>query len=301
MTTWINDKGLMLMQEVSEWKNLGDWLPPRELPCRELVHTFFLVQCADIAVRTAQTLGYDKQAEEFARIRDNAAAAFHHEFYDPAAGSYGKYGSNVLALKIGVPEERRERVVKALVDNIAEVNDHLDTGIVGTRYLFEVLCDNGHKDLAYKIINQRDFPSFGYWIEQGATVTWENWNGADSHNHPMFGGGIGWFYRDLAGLRLVEAGFRSFDVRPVIPAGLEWVNYTHDTTYGPISISWSCKNGEFVITCDVPVGATATIWVPFAGDLPKVKCNENIIAKGVRDGYALYKVKSGRYSFRSQM
>ena len=301
MTTWINDKGLMLMQDVSEWKNLGDWLPPRELPRRELVHTFFLVQCADIAVRTAQTLGYDKQAEEFARIRDNAAAAFHREFYDPAAGSYGKYGSNVLALKIGVPEERRERVVKALVDNIAEVNDHLDTGIVGTRYLFEVLCDNGHKDLAYKIINQRDFPSFGYWIEQGATVTWENWNGADSHNHPMFGGGIGWFYRDLAGLRLVEAGFRSFDVRPVIPAGLEWVNYTHDTTYGPISISWSRKNGEFAITCDVPVGATATIWVPFAGNLPKVKCNENIIAKGVRDGYALYKVKSGRYSFRSQM
>ena len=301
MTTWINDKGLMLMQDVSEWKNLGDWLPLRELPRRELVHTFFLVQCADIAVRTAQTMGYDKQAEEFARIRDNAAAAFHREFYDPAAGSYGKYGSNVLALKIGVPEERRERVVKALVDNIAEVNDHLDTGIVGTRYLFEVLCDNGHKDLAYKIINQRDFPSFGYWIEQGATVTWENWNGADSHNHPMFGGGIGWFYRDLAGLRLVEAGFRSFDVRPVIPAGLEWVNYTHDTTYGPISISWSCKNGEFAITCDVPVGAIATIWVPFAGDLPKVKCNENIIAKGVRDGYALYKVKSGRYSFRSQM
>ena len=301
MTTWINDKGLMLMQDVSEWKNLGDWLPPRELPRRELVHTFFLVQCADIAVRTAQTLGYDKQAEEFARIRDNAAAAFHREFYDPAAGSYGKYGSNVLAFKIGVPEERRERVVKALVDNIAEVNDHLDTGIVGTRYLFEVLCDNGHKDLAYKIINQRDFPSFGYWIEQGATVTWENWNGADSHNHPMFGGGIGWFYRDLAGLRLVEAGFRSFDVRPVIPAGLEWVNYTHDTTYGPISISWSRKNGEFAITCDVPVGATATIWVPFAGNLPKVKCNENIIAKGVRDGYALYKVKSGRYSFRSQM
>ena len=301
MTTWVNDKGLMLMQDVSEWKNLGDWLPPRELPRRELVHTFFLVQCADIAVRTAQTLGYDEQAKEFARIRDNAAEAFHREFYDPATGSYGKYGSNVMALKLGVPDERREKVVKALVSNIAEVNDHLDTGIVGTRYLFEVLCDNGHKDLAYKIINQRDFPRFGYWIEQGATVTWENWNGADSHNHPMFGGGIGWFYRDLAGLRAIDAGFRSFDIRPVIPQGLEWVNYTHDTTYGPIAINWSCRNGEFVITCDVPVGATATVWIPFKNELPNVRCGDNITAKGVRDGYALYKVKSGRYSFKSHI
>ena len=301
MTTWINDKGLMLSNDPQQWKNLGDWLPPRELPRAELVHTFFLVQCSDIVVRAAYTLGRDAQAKEFEAIRDSATAAFHRELYDPATGSYGKYGSNVLALKLGVPEDRRERVVKALVDNIAEVNDHLDTGIVGTRYLIEVLCDNGHKDLAYKIINQRDFPSFGYWIEQGATVTWENWNGADSHNHPMFGGGIGWFYRDLAGLRLNEAGFRSFDVRPVIPAGLEWVNYTHDTTYGPIAISWSCKGGEFTITCDVPVGTTATVWVPFKGSVPQVKCNDNIIAKGVRDGYALYKVKSGRYSFKSQM
>jgi alpha-L-rhamnosidase len=301
MTKWINDKGLMHSRDAQQWKNLGDWLPPRELPRAELVHTFFLVQCSDIVVRTAQTLGRNELANEFATIRDKAAEAFHRELYDPATGSYGKYGSNVLALKLGVPEERRERVVKALVENIAEVNDHLDTGIVGTRYLFEVLCDNGHKDLAYKIINQRDFPSFGWWIEQGATTTWEQWNGENSRNHPMFGGGIGWFYRDLAGLRVVDAGFRSFDVRPVVPEGLEWVNYTLDTTYGPIAISWSCKNGEFSITCDVPVGATATIWLPCKQSVPAVKCNENIIAKGTREGYALYKVKSGRYSFKSQI
>ncbi|MBQ5899573.1 MAG: alpha-L-rhamnosidase N-terminal domain-containing protein, partial [Alistipes sp.] len=221
MTTWVDsDTGLMLSHDVQKWKNLGDWLPPRELPRAEVVHTYFLWQCADIAVRTAHSLGED--ATEFIAIRDAAAKAFHDNLYDPATGSYGKYGSNVLALKIGVPEERKAKVVEALRQNIAEVNDHLDTGIVGTRFLFEVLCDNGLKDLAYRIINQRDFPSFGWWIEQGATVTWEQWDGGNSHNHPMFGGGIGWFYRDLAGLRAVDAGFRSFDVRPVVPVGLEW-------------------------------------------------------------------------------
>ena len=300
MTTWVDsDTGLMLSHDVQKWKNLGDWLPPRELPRAELIHTYFLWQCADIAVRTAHSLGED--ATEFEQIRDNAAKAFHDNLYDPATGSYGKYGSNVLALKIGVPEERKAKVVEALRQNIAEVNDHLDTGIVTTRFLFEVLCDNGLKDLAYKIINQRDFPSFGWWIEQGATVTWEQWDGGNSHNHPMFGGGIGWFYRDLAGLRVKDAGFRSFDVRPVVPAGLEWVEYTHDTTYGQIAIRWEHKNGHFKLSCDVPVGSTATLWLPFSGDVPEFEESENVTRKGVREGYALYKVRSGHYEFETAL
>lgn len=300
MTTWVDDAtGLMLSHDEQKWKNLGDWLPPRELPRAELVHTYFLWQCADIVVRAAHSLGED--AAEFIAIREAAAKAFHDNLYDPATGSYGKYGSNVLALKIGVPADRKAKVVEALRQNIAEVNDHLDTGIVGTRFLFEVLCDNGLKDLAYKIINQRDFPSFGWWIEQGATVTWENWDGRDSHNHPMFGGGIGWFYRDLAGLRAIDAGFRSFDVRPVVPQGLEWVDYTHDTTYGQIAIRWEHRDGRFRLVCDVPVGATAIIWLPFEGEQPDYADNDNIISKGQREGYALYKVRSGHYEFESSL
>ena len=301
MTTWVNEKGLMLMQDPQEWKNLGDWLPPRQLPPAELVHTFFLVHCADIVVRTAHTLGLKAEAKEFATIRDKAAEAFHRELYDPATGSYGKFGSNVMALKLGVPAERKAKVVKALRDNIAEVNDHLDTGIVGTRYLCEILVENGLEDLAYKIINQRDFPSFGWWIEQGATTTWEQWDGGNSRNHPMFGGGIGWFYRDLAGLEATDAGYRSFEVRPVLPEGLEWVRYSHNTTYGEIDIKWQRKAEDFTLSCVVPVGSTATIWVPFSGAEPKVKLDKNMIFKGVRDGYALYKVKSGSYTFTSKL
>ena len=302
MTTWVNkDTGIMLMQDACLWKNLGDWLPPRELPRTELVHTFFLWMCSDIASSVAEKLGRAAEVAEFAALRDRTAEAFHREFYDPITGSYGKHGSNVLALKIGVPAERKEKVVEALRANIAEANDHLDTGIVGTRYLFEILCDNGLEELAYKIINQRDFPSFGWWIEQGATTTWEQWDGGNSHNHPMFGGGIGWFYRDLAGLRLKDVGFRSFDVKPVIPDGLEWVSYSLNTTYGKIDIDWRLRNGRFTLECDVPVGATATIWVPYGGDAPKIKESEFVRAKGLRDGYALYEVVSGRYRFKSKM
>lgn len=302
MTTWVDDEtGVMLSHDVQQWKNLGDWLPPRQLPPTDLVHTFYLWNSADILVKTAHTLGYNEAAEEFIALRERTAEAFHRAFYNPQTGSYGKYGSNVLALTIGVPADRKAKVVKALKDNIAEVNDHLDTGITGTRFLFEVLCDNGLKELAYKIINQRDFPSFGWWIEQGATTTWEQWDGGNSRNHPMFGGGIGWFYRDLAGLEAVDAGYRSFMVRPVIPEGLDWVDYSHNTTYGEIDIKWQRQGEKFNLSCNVPVGCSATIWVPFGEQMPKVKLDKNMIFKGVRDGYALYKVQSGHYSFNSTL
>ena len=281
MLTWVNPKtGIMLSQETDPWLNLGEWIPPRALPRTDLVHTFFLWYCSDIVAKVSEILGED--GSEFVALRDKTYDAFHKEFYDETTGSYGNYGSNIFALQIGVPAERHDKVVAALRANFTETNDHIDSGIIGTRYVFEILCANGLEDLAYKIMNQRDLPSFGYWVEQGSTTTWENWEGtggSGSHNHPMFGSGLSWFYRDLAGLRPTTPGFKSFQIKPVTPEGLDWVEYTHNTTYGEIEIRWERKGDAFTLDCTVPVGTTATVYVPS------------------KDGYTVHEVKSGKYSF----
>ena len=281
MLTWVNPKtGIMLSQEKDHWLNLGEWIPPRELPRTDLVHTFLLWNSADIVAKVSEILGED--GSEFVALRDRTYDAFHKVFYDEKTGSYGNYGSNIFALQMGVPAERHDKVVSALRANFTETNDHIDSGIIGTRYVFEILCANGLEDLAYKIMNQRDLPSFGYWVEQGSTTTWENWEGtggSGSHNHPMFGSGLSWFYRDLAGLRPTAPGFKSFEIRPVTPEGLDWVEYTHNTTYGEIEVRWKRKGDAFTLDCTVPVGTTATVYVPSI------------------DGYEVHEVKSGKYSF----
>ena len=285
MLTWVNPKtGIMLSQESDQWLNLGEWIPPRELPRTDLVHTFFLWYCSDIVAKVSEILGQD--GSEFVALRDKTYDAFHKTFYDEKTGSYGNYGSNIFALQIGVPAERHEKVVAALVANFAETNDHIDSGIIGTRYVFEILCANGLEDLAYKIMNQRDLPSFGYWVEQGSTTTWENWEGtggSGSHNHPMFGSGLSWFYRDLAGLRPTEPGYKSFMVRPVLPEGLDWVEYTHNTTYGEIAIRWERQGDVFTLECTVPVGTAAVVYMP----------SEN--------GYQPNEVVSGNHTFTSKL
>ena len=263
MQSWV-DPATNIMESRSGhyFKDLGEWVPAFGLPSNALVHTWFLWACADRTARTAAILGYLQEFNYFLVLRDSTAAAFHRHFYDPETGSYGKDGSNVFALAMGVPADREEKVVNALVANIAEHDNHLHTGFVGFRYLCEVLVKHGHADLAYEIMNKRDYPSFGWWIEQGATVTWEQWNGEFSHNHPFMGGGIRWFYRDLAGLEPTMPGYRTFEIRPTLVKGLDWVKFYKDSPYGRINIDWKVIGNDFTLKCTVPVGTTATVYIP---------------------------------------
>ncbi len=262
MQRWVDDEGVMHAKDPQKWKNLGDWVAPHKNPPVEVVHTFYLWYCADIAARTADVLGCRDDADRYRKMAERTRKAFVLRFYNPEIESFGKHGCNIFALKMGLPEPYKRVALKALKSNIAEVGGHLDTGIFGTRFLFEVLCENGEENLAYTIINKRTFPSFGYWIEQGATTTWEQWNGKNSHNHPMWGGGIVWFYTHLAGLKPVEAGYRTFEVAPTLPEGLEGVEYSLDTSYGEICVAWRVEDGAFALDCSVPVGTTALIKLP---------------------------------------
>ena len=264
MTQWVDPAtGVMESRSGHYFKDLGEWVPAFGLPSNALVHTWFLWACAAKTAEAAAILGDDEGYEYFSALRDRTAEAFHNAFYDPEMGSYGKDGSNVFALAMGVPADREEKVVNALVSNIAEHDNHLHTGFVGFRYLCEVLVKHGHADLAYEIMNKRDYPSFGWWIEQGATVTWEQWNGDFSHNHPFMGGGIIWFYRDLAGVEPTTPGYRTFEIRPTVVEGLDWVKFHKDCPYGRIVSEWKKgANGSLTLKIAVPVGTTATVYVP---------------------------------------
>ena len=144
------------------------------------------------------------------------------------------------------------------------IDDHLDTGIFGTQFFFEVLSENGLNELAYRVMNQRTMPSYGWWIDQGATTTWEEWNGDGSRNHPMFGGGISWFYRYLAGMNPdpEKPGYKHIIFRPMPPEDITFASYSNLTPYGTAAISWKKDKESMTMDVTVPVGSTATVWVP---------------------------------------
>jgi alpha-L-rhamnosidase len=313
MLTWTSDEGIMYSQRrgidgsIVKWYNLGEWLPPGELIPDQMVHTFVLWYCADIASRTARVLGSENEAEEYSSLADRTKKAFQKRFYDWEAGSYGDAGGNILALKMGVPDEQYEKVIAALKAGILKNSGHLDTGILGTRFFFEVLADNGLNELAFEAMHKRTEPSYGHWIELGSTTTRENWNEEGSHNHPMFGGGLVWFYRNLAGMQAdpLEPGYRHIIFRPQPLKELEYVTYNNITPYGEGGITWRNETGAFIMKVTVPVGCSASVHIPAKDPSQITEGGERadratgVVFKEMKDGYAIFEVQSGTYEFRA--
>jgi alpha-L-rhamnosidase len=313
MLTWTDDKGIMFSQAPSpakpnQWLNLGDWAQPVKLPPDDLVHTFYLWRCADFTAKTANVLGKTSEAEHYSKLAERTKRAFQNKYYDKSKGTYGPYGGNIFALRMGVPPDQYPKVVVALKSGILASGGHLDTGIFGTQFFFEVLSENGLHELAFEAMNKKTQPSFGWWIEQGATTSWEQWNGTGSRNHPMFGGGIVWFYRVLAGMNIdpLQPGYRNIIFKPQPAGNIDFASYANMTQYGVASISWK-KNGKaFLMNIEVPVGSTATVYVPASAAESiteggqKIKNNSEISLKGMDGLYAVFSVKSGKYSFNSK-
>lgn len=307
MQTWVDGDGIMFMKrknlqgEEVKWYNLGEWVAPGPTVPDDMVHTFYLWYCTDITARVAKALGNEDDASQYTQIADNVKRAFHKRFYQPVSGSYGDGGGDVLALKMGVPEDQYDKVVAALRKNVIAKGGHLDTGIFGTRFFFEVLADNGMNDLAFEAMNKTTEPSFGHWIELGSTTTREQWDTGGSHNHPMFGGGLVWFYRNLAGMKYDEAapGYRHIVIKPQPVSAVDHTNFTLKTSYGEAAVAWKQNDSGFDMSVTVPVGCSATVFVPTAqGQRASAKDGaDHATEEGVEDGYTKFRIESGSYTF----
>ncbi len=313
MQTWVDEEGIMHSKRTARdgsllrWFNLGEWVAPGKTVPDEMVHTFYLWYCADIAARTAGIIGKPDEARGYRNLAERTREAFHARFYNEESGSYGDGGGNILALKIGVPEDRYDRVLTAVKEGIRKNRGHLDTGIIGTRFFFEVLAENGMQELAYEAMSKTTEPSYGRWVELGSTTTRERWDEGGSHNHPMFGGGLVWFYRNLAGMQAdpESPGYRHIIFRPQPVGELDHVTYSDRTSYGKAGIAWRNHEDSFEMEITVPVGCSATAFVPAAdpgnvleggspaGEVPGVEY------LGMEGGYTLFTTGSGVYHFRA--
>jgi alpha-L-rhamnosidase len=211
---------------------------------------------------------------------------------------------------MGVPKEQEARIIESLKRSIENRDGHLDTGIFGTQFFFEVLSDHGLHDLAYTAISKKTAPSYGWWVENGNTTFWEHWFTPGSGNHPMFGGGLTWFYRKLAGMQLDEnsPGYRNIIFKPQIVPDLKQVRYSNLTPYGKAGIEWKNSPDGLEIKIQVPVGSTAQVYFPQNGEKDwlileggtEIPSNSEIISNlSKSDSYQVFSVKSGNYSFKS--
>ncbi|HUV04468.1 MAG TPA: family 78 glycoside hydrolase catalytic domain [Armatimonadota bacterium] len=274
----------MLAREAKDYilvlDQYGDWLSPiktkEDRTPKDLIATCAFYRSVWIAARAAEILGHPDDAKRYNDLCAKIARAFNAKFLNPATNNYGNGSqlSNAFPLYLGiVPEDRRKAVAENLVNDVmVNWKGHLSTGFVGTRLLMDVLCDEGHPDVAYTIVTQRDYPGWGYMIENGATTIWERWDlraglGMNSHNHPDLGSVSGWFYRMVAGImpRDETPGYERFDIKPFAAGDLKEAKASINTIRGPAASHWKRDESGISLNVIIPANSQASVWVPKLG------------------------------------
>jgi len=287
---------------------LNDWAPWKTKTEAGITDTAYYYVDTKIVTLAAELLGRQDDVRKYTELAAGIRLAFNRQFYHADTALYDNGSQTALscALYQGlVAPENQPRVLANLVAAVEQANNHVDTGILGTKYLLNTLLENGRADVAYRMVAQKDQPSWGWWLEQGATTLWEQWNGTESRNHIMFGDVSAWFYKALAGIQPdpQAPGFRHFFIRPNVVGDLTSARGEYDSIHGRIVSDWRIEKSRFRLRVTVPPNTTATVRVPGAtvetvseGNSPAIK------AKGVtrfrnEPGGAVFDLESGDYQF----
>ena len=307
---WMEHMMTFATDNIISKDNYGDWcVPPEEAslihskdPARQtdktLLATSYFYYDLCLMEKYADELGKFADAERWKTLAADYKKAFNEKFLDREKGQYsnGTQTSCVLPLAFGLaPDDMKEKVFAKLVANIDNVTrGHIGTGLIGGQYLNRVLSDNGRADLCYTIAAQKDYPSWGYMVEQGATTIWELWNGntadptMNSGNHVMLVGDlVVWLNEYLAGIAPASPGFKTIKMQPHPVGDLKFVKALHNSPYGKISSEWHRDGNKFDWQIEIPANTTATVIVP-AGKNGRVTCNGKNIS-------ATAKLGSGKY------
>lgn len=254
---------------------LGDWIAPDGVDVGgesvDLVSNCVVSQTLDYMSRIARLTGNAVEAGQWADRRDALNAAIHRVFYHPTTSTYGT-GSPLdmcYPMLVGaVPADVAESVKNKMLElSASKHNGHIAAGLVGVPIVTEWAVKMAQPDYFFSMLKKRDKPGFLHMIDNGATATWEYWNGERSHVHNCFNGIGTWFYQGLGGIIPNEdaPGYRHFTVKPQIAQEIDWVNVTKDTPYGTIALRWKVAGNALSINLTVPAGTEAEVWVPTRG------------------------------------
>ncbi|TDX01388.1 alpha-L-rhamnosidase [Dinghuibacter silviterrae] len=240
----------------------GDWCAPPGVASTggTLIATAYDAHLLDLMTGFAPLAGSPADVPRWKKMRAVAARAFDSAF---AKAADSTATASLLPLVFDLTKDTAR-----LLRTLARYT-HVATGVIGTGWLMRGLTDNGLSNLAYRVANNRDYPGWGYMVEQGATTIWERWNGntaessMNSRNHVMLLGDLlPWLYEDLAGIKAGTPGFGLIIMKPVCVDSLGFVRASYRTPYGLVYSAWENEPDKWTWHLRIPPNARARVYLP---------------------------------------
>ncbi|HEY5585078.1 MAG TPA: family 78 glycoside hydrolase catalytic domain [Ruminiclostridium sp.] len=309
--------------------HFGDWLglDAKEgdyvgATARDFIATAFYAYSTQLLKKTAEIIKNDADVKEYNNLYNKIIENFRKEFVSPNGRLVvPTQTAHVLALMFDLVEKKdRKLVAKTLAGYLEESKVHLTTGFVGTPYLCDVLTESGYLDLSYKLLLQKDYPSWLYPITKGATTIWEHWDGIkedgsfwskdmNSFNHYAYGAIGDWMYSVMAGIDLdpEKPGYKHINIKPQPGQGITFATGKLESMFGEIKSAW-VKNAEGMETnINIPSNTTATVVLPAANVVAVFEGENSLEAvEGVSNVEQLesgvkFELGSGEYCFKYKL
>ena len=313
----------------------GDWLSPEGKTDYTLIASAYWAYDTTLMRQMAHATGRAQDEEKYARLFEKIRTAFQKQFVrddgfvagaDNSASPFGQINNPdakskggdtqtgyVLALHMNLlPEALRPAAAEKLAEKIEANHGLLGTGFLGTPYLLEELTRAGHAKLAYQLLLNTAYPSWGYMVEHGATTMWERWNGdqmrddpsMNSYNHYAYGAVADWIYRYAAGVDTtpLDAGFHTIVLHPVFDARLGHIAFDYASAYGAIHSDWTVKGTTAEWHVSLPANTTG--WLELsAGEAAKYRIQGAPLAQSktvkttTRGQQSGFELAPGSYTF----
>ena len=302
----------------------GDWCMPPESP--ELIHsqdpsrktagqvlsTTVFYSILQLMQKFAVMNGFPADAEEYADLAAKIKESYNKKFFNEKIAQYDNntVTANILSLQLGlVPVGYEEKVFANIVEKTeVDCKGHVSVGVLGIQRLMRGLTEHGALELAYKIVTNDTYPSWGYMVKNGATTIWELWNGdtanpaMNSRNHVMLLGDLlVWFYENLAGIRNdpSSVGFKKIWMEPVFPEKLHHVEASYVSPHGKIGSSWKRDGDKLAWNITIPANTTATIKLPIRFNIKVDAAQPGIRSVNEEGGFLIIALGSGAYLLQS--
>jgi alpha-L-rhamnosidase len=295
-----------------DWLNLGAEMP------KDVIATAYFAHSTNLMATMACIIGKPDDAARFEELFRRIKEAFNKAYVSGDGRIKGDTQTTYLmALAFDLlPEDRRKPAADRLIKLIEERNWHISTGFLGANLLLPTLTEIGRIDVAYRLLQNEDYPSWGYPVKHGATTIWERWDGwteekgfqdpgMNSFNHYAYGSCGQWMFSTMAGIDTDGPGFKKIILRPRPGGDISYVDASYESTHGSIRTAWRQETGKFELDVTIPANTTATVYVP-AKDASSVTERGKPAAKtsGVKflrmeDGVAVFEAGSGTYRFGS--
>ncbi|MDR0825042.1 MAG: glycoside hydrolase family 78 protein [Prevotella sp.] len=255
---------------LSSWGR-GDWVPVKSQSNKELTSSIYFYVDTKILAEAANLFDNQEDYTYYSALAEKIKNAVNTKFLNRETGIYANGSQTELSVPLQwkvVPEDLIPKVAQNLADKVKEAGFHLDVGVLGAKAILNALSENGYAETAYKVAAQDTYPSWGWWIVNGATTLLENWDLQAprdiSDNHMMFGEIGGWFYKGLGGIfpDASQPGFKHIILRPNFVEGLNEFEAQFQSPYGQIISKWEHKKEDVIYNITIPANSTATLYLP---------------------------------------